>query len=91
MTFSFDVKMCQFALLILNFVIVVEGCEFLLQTLTIITQWLLLKGLSEIIQDRVGCKEGDDIVRIVIDFEVPNVHVCLPPIRKFSWFLLIKF
>ena len=75
---SFDVKKCQFAILMLNFVIVVWGSGFLLWTLTVITQWSLLKGLSVTFQDRMSCKEEDAIVRSVADFEVPDFLVCLP-------------
>ena len=27
-------------------------------------------------QDRIGCKEGDTIVRSIAEFEVPDVLVC---------------
>ena len=73
---SLDVKRCQFVLLMLNF--------------TVITQRSLLKGVSVTFQDKVGCKEGDVIVRSVADFEVPDVRVCLPSFKMFRLFLLIK-
>ena len=57
---------------------------------TVIIQWSLHKGLSVTFQDRMGCKEGDAIVRSIADFEVPDVLVCLSSFKMFSWFLLIK-
>ena len=72
---SFDVNMCQFAVLMLNFVMVVWGSEFLLCVFTVITQWSLLRGLSVTFQDRMGCNEGDAIVRLIVDFGVPDVLV----------------
>ena len=41
------------------------------------------------LQAGLGCKEGD--ARSVADFEMPDVLVCLPSFKMFSWFLLIKF
>ena len=41
-------------------------------------------------QDRMGCKEGDATVRSVADFEVPDVLVCLPSFKMFSWLFLIN-
>ena len=58
---------------------------------TVIIQWSLLKGLSVTFQDRMGCKEGDDNVKSIADFEVPDFLVCLPSFKMFSWFLLTKF
>ena len=46
----------------------------------------LHKGLSVTFQDTMGCKEGDAIVRSIADFEVPNVFVCLPSFKMFSFF-----
>ena len=83
----FDVKMCQFALLMLKFVIVVWGYEFSLRFLTVIILWSLHLGLSVIFQDRMGCKDGDAIVRSFDEFEVLDVHVCLPSFIMFSFFL----
>ena len=94
MTFShasLDLKRCQIALLMLNFVIAVWGSEFLLRMLAAITQWLLVKGLSRTFQDRKGCKEGDAIVRSIVDFEVPDVLVCFPSFKISGWVSLIKF
>ena len=58
--------------------------------LTVIIQWSLHKGLSMTFQDRMGCKEGDAIVKPNADFEVPDVLVCLSSFKMFSWFLLMK-
>ena len=57
---SFDIKMCQFALLMLEleFVIAVWGSEFLLRMLTVITKGSQLKGPSVTFQDRMGFKRG---------------------------------
>ena len=74
----FVVKGCQFALLMLNFVIVFWSSEFLLWMFTVITHWSLLKGLSVTFQGRMGCEEGDAIVRSISDFKVPDVLVSLP-------------
>ena len=38
----------------------------------------------------MGCKEGDAIVRSIADYEVPDVLVCVPSFKMFSWFLLIE-
>ena len=62
----------------------------MLRMFTVIIQWSLYKRLSVIFQVRMGCKEGDPIVRSIADFEVPDNLVCLPSFKKFSWFLLIK-
>ena len=62
----------------------------MLWTFTVITQWLLLKGMSVIFQDGMGCKEGDAILRSIEDFEVPDILVCLPSFKMFNWFLLAK-
>ena len=51
---------------------------------------VLPKGLSVTFQDRMGCKKGDATVGSFDDFEVPDVLVCLPSFKMFSWFLLIK-
>ena len=53
---SFDVKRCKFALLMLNFAIVVWGSDFLLWTVTVIKQLSLLEGLSMTFQDRMAVK-----------------------------------
>ena len=53
---------------------------------TVIIQWSLLLDMSVTFQDRVGCKEGDAIVRSITDFEVPDVLVCLPSFKMFSFF-----
>ena len=87
---SFDVERCQFASMKLSFVIVVWGSEFLLRIFIVIIKWSLRKRLSVTFQDRMGCKEGDAMVRSIADFEVPDIHVCLPSFKMFSWFLLIK-
>ena len=58
--------------------------------LTVIIQWLLHLGLSVTFQDRMGCKEGDAIVRAVADSEVPDAFVCLPSFRMFSCFFFDK-
>ena len=42
-------------------------------------------------QDRMGCKEGDVIVRSIADFEVPDVLVCLPLFKIFSFFFSKNF
>ena len=52
--------------------------------LTVIIQWSLHLELSVTFQDRMGCKEGDAIVRSIADFEVPGVLVCLPLFKMFS-------
>ena len=57
---------------------------------TVNTPWSLLKGLSVAFQDRFGSKEGDAIARSIADFEVPDVLVCLPLFKMFTWFLLLK-
>ena len=57
---------------------------------TVILQWLLHKGMSVAFQDRLGCEEGNAIVRSIADFEVPDVLVCFPSFEMFKWFLLIK-
>ena len=75
----------------LKFVIVVWGSEFLLWTFTSITQWSLLKGMVVAFQDRIGCEEGDVNMMSIVDFEVPDVLVCLPSFKMFSWIFLIKF
>ena len=41
-------------------------------------------------QDRIGCNEGDAVVSSIADLEVPDVFVCPPSFKMFSWFLLIK-
>ena len=87
---SFDVKRCQFDLLMLNFMIVFRGSEFLFWTLIVIKQWSLLKGLSVTFQNRMDCKEGA-IVRFIADFEVPDDFVRLSSFEAFSWLFLIKF
>ena len=53
---------------------------------TVIIQWLLYLGLYVTLQDRVGCEEGDAIVRSIADFELPDVPVCLPSFKMFSFF-----
>ena len=58
--------------------------------LMVIIQRSLNLGLSVMFKDRMGCKEGDAIVRSFADFEVPDVLVCLPSFKMFSWFLLVK-
>ena len=58
--------------------------------LTGIIQWSLYEGLLVTFQNRMGCKEGNAIVRSVTDFEVPDVLVCLPSFKIFSLFLLIR-
>ena len=88
---SFDAKRCQFAFLMLNFVIIVWGSEFLLWMLTDITQWSPLEGLSVTFQVSMACEEEDTIVVSIVDFEVPVVLECSPSLKNFSWFLLIKF
>ena len=70
--------------------IVFWGSEFLLRMFTVITQWPLPKGLSVTFHVRMGFKEGDSIVRSITHFEVSDVPVCLPSLKMFSWFLLIK-
>ena len=50
------------------------------------TQWSLLKGLSVPFHDRMGCKKRDAIVMSFADFEVPEVLVCLPSFKMFSFF-----
>ena len=57
--------------------IIVLGSEFWLWTFTVITQWSLLKGLSVTFLDRMGCKEGDAMVRSNADFEVVVVYLSL--------------
>ena len=57
---------------------------------TAITQWSLLKRLSVAFQDRMGCKEEDANVESNADYEVPDVLVCLPSFKMFSWFSLKK-
>ena len=42
-------------------------------------------------QDMMGCKERDAFVSSISDFDVPDVLVCLPSFKKFSWFLLEEF
>ena len=42
-------------------------------------------------EDRMGCKEGNAIVRSFADFEVSDVPVCLPLVKMLSWILLISF
>ena len=54
---------------------------------TVITQRSLLKRLSVTFQDGTGCKEGDDFVRSIADFELPDVLVCLWSFEMFSFFL----
>ena len=51
--------------------------EFLFWTFTVITQWSLFTGLSMTFQYRIGCKEGNAIVRSIADFEVLDLLVCL--------------
>ena len=79
----------------LNFVSVVWGSEFLLRMFTVIIQWSLHKGLCDIpayigwavtFQHRMGCKEGDAIVRPNADFEVPDVLVFLPSFKMLFGF-----
>ena len=82
----FDINLYQSALLMLSFVIVVWGSEFLLWTFTVITQWSLLKGLSVTFHDMMGCKEGYVFMRSMVDFEEPDVRVCLPTFKLLSWF-----
>ena len=50
----------------------------------VITQRSLLKELSVTFQDRMACKRGDVIVRLIANFEVPADFVCLPSFRMFS-------
>ena len=57
---------------------------------TVIIQWSLHRGLSVTFQDKMGCKEGDGIVRSIAYFDVPDFLVCLPSFKMFSWFLLIR-
>ena len=38
----------------------------------------------------MGCKEEDTIVRSIADFEVPDVLVCLPSFKMFSWFFFSR-
>ena len=82
---------CQFALFMLKFVIVVWSSEFLICTLSVITQWSLIEGMSVTFKDRIGCKDGDPIVRSDVDFEVADVLVCCSLFKTFSWFLLMEF
>ena len=42
------------------------------------------------LQRRMGCKEGGAIVRLITDFEGPDVLVCLRSFKMFIWFLFIK-
>ena len=42
------------------------------------------------LQDRMGCKEDDAIVRLIADFEVPDVLVCIPSLKMFSCFFSTK-
>ena len=72
----FDQKRCQFTLLMLNFVIVVWGSDFLLWTFTVIKQWSLLNELYVTFQDRMGCREGDAIVRSITDLRCP-MFICV--------------
>ena len=51
---------------------------------------IAIKGLSVTFQDRMGCKEGEAIVRSIADFELPDVLVPLPSFKIFSRFLLIQ-
>ena len=52
---------------------------------TLSKQWSLHLGLSVTFPDRMGCKEGDAIVRSIVDFEVSDVLVCLPSFKMFSF------
>ena len=56
----------------------------------VIIQWWLHKRLSVTIQERMGCIEGDAIVRAIVDFKEPDFHVRLPSFKMFSWLLLLK-
>ena len=38
--------------------------------------------------DRMGCKEGDAMVRSIADFQVPDVIVCLPSFKMFRCFFM---
>ena len=59
--------------------------------LTVITQWLLHLGLFVTFQDRMGCKEGEAIVRAFVDFEAPVVRVCLPSFKMFRFCFFFFF
>ena len=87
----FHLKRYQFAFLMFKFVIVVWGFEFLLQTFTGITRWLLFEGLAVTFKDRMSSKGGDATVRSITDFDVPDIIMCLPSLRMFSWFLVDNF
>ena len=58
--------------------------------LMVIIQRSLNLRLYVTFQDRMGFKEGVAI-KSIADFEVPDVHVCLPLFKMFSCFFSINF
>ena len=52
----------------------------------VITQWSLLNELSLTFQERTGCKEGEAYAKSISELEVPDVVLCLPSPRMFTWF-----
>ena len=54
----------------------------------VIIQSSLHLGLFVTLQDRMGSKKSDAVMRSIADFEVPDVLVFLPSFKMFSCFFL---